>query len=65
MLVSISDGFCLEGLLGAILFSALDDMFAACEVGSPRLSACQEVPAARRIVSVEWQVRLSEALGPL
>jgi hypothetical protein len=29
MLVSISEGFCLEGLLGAILFSELADMLAA------------------------------------
>ena len=29
MLVSISDGFCLDGLLGAILFSDGDDMLAA------------------------------------
>lgn len=29
MLVSISEGFCLEGLLGAILFSELADILAA------------------------------------
>jgi hypothetical protein len=29
MLVSISDGFCLDGLLGAILFNEGDDMLAA------------------------------------
>jgi hypothetical protein len=29
MLVSISEGFALEGLLGAILFRALADMLAA------------------------------------
>jgi hypothetical protein len=29
MLVSISEGLCLEGLLGAILFRALDDMVTA------------------------------------
>lgn len=28
MLVSISDGFCLDGLLGAILLRAACDMFA-------------------------------------
>src|SRR5690242_21682025 len=32
MLVSISEGLCLEGLLGAILFRALADMSAAGEV---------------------------------
>jgi hypothetical protein len=32
MLVSISEGLCLEGLLGAILFRALADMTAAGEV---------------------------------
>ncbi|KZM25998.1 hypothetical protein ST47_g2848 [Ascochyta rabiei] len=35
MLVSISEGLCLEGLLGAILFSALADMSAAGERGRP------------------------------
>jgi hypothetical protein len=36
MLVSISEGFCLEGLLGAILFRALD-MLAAGVLGVCRL----------------------------
>jgi hypothetical protein len=32
MLVSISEGFCLEGLLGAILFSELDILAADVEL---------------------------------
>jgi hypothetical protein len=32
MLVSISEGFCLEGLLGAILFSELDMLAADVEL---------------------------------
>ena len=36
MLVSISDGFCLEGLLGAILFSELDMLAAAGRAGRSR-----------------------------
>lgn len=41
MLVSISEGFCLEGLLGAILFSELDMLAADVEL-------CQEMSAGRR-----------------
>jgi hypothetical protein len=37
MLVSISEGFCLEGLLGAILFSELDMLAAGVELGVCRL----------------------------
>lgn len=37
MLVSISEGLCLEGLLGAILFRALADMSAAAGEVSCRL----------------------------
>jgi hypothetical protein len=36
MLVSISEGFCLEGLLGAILFSELDMLAADVEVSAGR-----------------------------
>jgi hypothetical protein len=36
MLVSISEGFCLEGLLGAILFSELDILAAGVELGGCR-----------------------------
>lgn len=42
MLVSISEGFCLEGLLGAILFSEVDILAVGVElVEGPKLSACR------------------------
>jgi len=40
MLVSISEGFCLEGLLGAILFSELDMLAADVELGR-RFRGCR------------------------
>jgi len=40
MLVSISEGFCLEGLLAAILFKAGDDILAAPSGDGRLLSRC-------------------------
>jgi hypothetical protein len=51
MLVSISEGLCLEGLLGAILFRALADMSAAGEV------SCRLVEGKLRDVECKLEVR--------
>jgi hypothetical protein len=64
MLVSISEGLCLEGELGAILFRALADMSAAGEIS---LSAGQKESSCRP-AKTNWKVRLgarslSEQLG--
>ena len=60
MLVSISEGLCLEGLLGAILFRALADMSAAGKV-SGRLVEGKLQDVEEQIGGRSWQVRsLSE-----
>jgi hypothetical protein len=46
MLVSISDGFCLDGLFGAILFSEGDDMLAA----GVRVEGCRGEEVRRVVV---------------
>jgi hypothetical protein len=66
MLVSISEGFCLEGLLGAILFSELDIL--AVYVGlveGSRLVVVESSKVPSRILSIGAQgpcTSLSEAL---
>lgn len=57
MLVSISEGFCLEGLLGAILFSELDMLAADVEL----IEECRLVVV--KVRESHWNIELTVGLG--
>ena len=66
MLVSISEGLCLEGLLGAILFRALADMSAAgevsCRLVERKVATCRGTNWTTVMASALLNRRLAPAL---